>query len=412
MMRWVALCLSVTTLFGGEDWPQFRGPGGQGYTEASGLPLSWSDTQNVRWRTELPGRGFSSPVVLSNQVWVTVATDNEQSLRAVGLDRDSGRILFNIEVFRAVPERLGSALSGLASPTPVLEPGRLYVCFGTYGTACVATDTGKVLWQNNRFRFGHDNNGPGSSPIVHDGLLILTCDGTNVRYMTALDKNTGDIRWLTPRSNVIHTGPGASKSYGTPLVTPVDGQEQLISPGAHRVSAYEPLTGKEIWSCDLPGWSIVPRPVVGHGMVYICTGGDLPELWAIRSDGHGVVSDSHVAWKYKKQVPMVASTLLIGPHLYMVSTGGIATCLDAVKGTAVWTERLGGGDYYASLLYAQATGLIYSFSNSGRTTVFKAEPTFNPVATNALGDGFMASAAVAGKAFYLRSRTHLYRIEP
>src|SRR6185369_10853823 len=206
--------------------------------------------------------------------------------------------------------------SGFASPTPVIEPGRFYASFGRYGNVCLATDTGKILWKNQELIFDHDNNGPGSSPILYKGLFIVNCDGTEIQSVAALDKNTGRIVWQRPRSN---GALGGTKSYGTPLVTKVNGRDQLISPGAYRVWSYEPATGKEIWACNIPGWAIVPRPLVWGNLVYVCTGGIHPELWAIRTDGSGVVADTQVAWKYRRTVPMVPSPLLIGERIYMVS---------------------------------------------------------------------------------------------
>ncbi|PYI82975.1 MAG: hypothetical protein DME26_15990, partial [Verrucomicrobia bacterium] len=295
-----------------------------------------------------------------------------------------------------------------ASPTPVIEPGRLYVSFGRYGNVCLATDTGKVLWKNQELIVDHDNNGPGSSPILYAGLYIINCDGTDVQYVAALDKNTGRIVWRTPRSISKLTGTGG-KSFGTPLVTRTGGRDQLISPGAYRVSSYKPATGEEIWACDIPGWAIVPRPVVWSNLVYVCTGGTKPELWAIRLDGQGV-GDTQVAWKYTRAVPMVASVLVIRDRLYMVSDNAIASCLEARTGRQVWSERLpGGGNYYASPLFADDR--IYFFNDNGKTSVINPRSKLEVLAVNQLEAGCMATPAVAGNAFYIRTKTHLYRVE-
>jgi len=405
----LGLLLGSVAALASDDWPQFRGPGGDGISEATGLPANWSETANIRWKTSIPGRGHSSPVILSNQVWLTTATEAEHSLRALCVDRGSGKITHDVEVFHiAAPDRTASELTGMAAPTPVVEPGRVYVCFGTHGNACLDTASGRILWRHTEFIFDHDGNGPGSSPILYKDLLILTCDGTDARFMAALDKQSGKLRWQTRRSNVVLTGPGGSKSYCTPTVFNVNGRDQLVSPGAHRVSAYEPATGKEIWGCDLPGWSIVPRPIYGHGLVFVTTGGNTPELWAVRPEGPDSGTPAPVAWRYKKQVSMAPSLLLVGKELYMVSIGGILTCLDAASGKEIYAERL-GGDYYASPVLAE--GRMYFCNDTGQTVVVAPGPQFSVGTTNTLESGIMASPAIAGKAIYLRTKTHLYRIE-
>jgi outer membrane protein assembly factor BamB len=392
-------------------WAEFRGRDGRGIADATGLPITWSEKENVKWKTAIPGKGWSSPVIRSNQIWTTTATDDEKLLHAICVDRASGRIVHDVELFRLVaPERLSSQLSGFASPTPAIEPGRLYASFGRYGNVCVATETGKILWKNQEFTFDHDNNGPGSSPILYDGLYLINCDGTDVQYVAALDKETGRVVWRTSRSSPNLTNPGGNKSYGTPLVVKINDRDQLVSPGPMRVSSYEPATGKEIWACDIPGWAIVPRPQIWGNLVYVCTGGTQPELWAIRMDGVGVVTHTHVAWKYKRNVPMVASPLVIGDCIYMVSDNGIASCVTARTGEQIWNERLpAGGSYYASPLFVD--GRIYFFSDNGKTTLVKPAPRFEVLAVNSLSAGCMATPAVAGKAFYIRTKTHLYRIE-
>jgi outer membrane protein assembly factor BamB len=401
----------ATVVSGSDTWPQFRGPDGTGIASSTGLPLNWNEKENVRWKTSIPGKGWSSPVVFSNQIWMTTATQNQKSLRALCVDLQSGGIVRDVELFYLrAHEVLGSELSGFASPTSVIERGRFYACFGTYGNACIVTDSGKILWKNQELVFGHDNNGPGSSPIVYKDLYIVNCDGTDVRYVAALDKATGRLAWKTPRSNAILTGPGASKSYGTPQIVSFEGKEQLISPGAHRVSSYEPASGKEIWAVDLPGWAIVPRPVGWSNLVFVSTGGTKPELWAIRIDGKGVVTETHVVWKYKKQAPRVPSILVIGDRIYMTSDAGIATCLEVGTGKEVWSQRLGtGGNFYASPLFAG--GQMHFFDDKGITLVV--EPGSKPhiIATNRLESGCMASPAAIGHAIYLRTKTHLYRIE-
>jgi outer membrane protein assembly factor BamB len=356
----------------------------------------------------IPGEGWSSPVVESNQVWMQTALDRGKSLRAICVDRENGKIRHDVEVFHIDNPERKHAKNSFASPTPVIENGRVYISYGMYGVACLDGSSGKVLWENHELKHDHDKNGPGSSPIIYRDLFILNCDGTEQRFVAALNKFTGKLAWKTGRSNVINKAGEMKKAYHTPLVITSDDRDQLISMGAFRVSAYEPLTGKEIWWVDIPGFSNVPRPVFGNGLVFLSTGFMKPELWAIRTDGSGDVTKSHVKWKFIKQTPAKPSPLLIGNQLFMISDDGIATCLDAVSGKEIWSERV-GGEYSASPVYAD--GKIYCFGEQGQTVVIKPGAKLNIVATNSLEDGFMASPAIAGKAFFARTKKNLYRIE-
>jgi outer membrane protein assembly factor BamB len=392
---------------GGENWPQFRGPGGDGHSDSKELPLRWSETENVKWKTAIPGQGWSSPVILGNQIWMTTALDNGKSLRAVCVDCETGKILRNVEVFAVAAPEFKHKMNSYASPTPVIEPGRVYVHFGTYGTACLSTETGEVLWRNQSMRLEHEN-GPGSSPILLRNKLIIPCDGMDVRYLVALDKLTGKPIWKTDRSGEINKPPPFRKAYSTPLVIKVNGAEQIVSSAADYVFGYEPETGKEIWRVHYEGYSNVPMPVYGDGLLFICTGFDKAQLWAIRPDGKGDVTATHVAWKYLKQIPLKPTPLFVSGKLYFVSDNGIATCLDAKTGKEIWQERI-GGEYSASPVSVDER--IYFFSHEGKSVVLQPGETFQPIATNQLGSGFMASPAIAGKAFYLRSKTDLYRIE-
>ena len=389
------------------SWPQFRGPDGQGHSDSTGLPLIWSETNHVRWTTPIPGTGWSSPVILGQQIWMTTATESGTSLRAVCVDRESGRLVHDVVVFHVAAPGFKHALNSYASPSPILEDGRVYVHFGTFGTACLATSDAKVLWRNQELKLDHEN-GPGSSPALFEQLLIFPCDGTNVQYVAALDKTTGKLAWKTPRSGIINKTPDQKKAYSTPLVIQVNGQDQVICPAAEYLYAYEPRTGRELWTAHYPGFSNVPRPIFGHGLLYVCTGFGKPELWAVRADGHGDVSNSHVVWKAAKQVPAKPSPLLVGARIFLISDGGIATCLDALTGREIWQERI-GGEYSASPVFAD--GRIYFCSHDGVTTVIEPGDSLKVLAKNSLADGFMASPAIAGNAFFLRTKTRLYRIE-
>jgi outer membrane protein assembly factor BamB len=401
-------CLAGSAL-ADEAWSQFRGPDGNGCSGAKGLPLTWSETEHIKWKTALPGQGWSSPVVLGNQIWMQTALDEGKSLRAVCVALDSGKLLHDVEIFHIAVPQPKHELNSFASPTPVVEPGRLYVSFGMDGVACLDTAKGSLVWTSTELKHDHDKSGPGSSPIIHGNLFILNCDGTELRYVAALDKNTGSLVWKTPRSNNLQDRAGPErKAFGTPQVISHDGRAQLISEGAFRVSSYDPATGKELWWVDIPGFSNVPRPIYGHGLVYVATGFAPAQLFAIRPDGTGDVTRTHVAWKVKQQAPLKPSLLLAGDELYMVSDTGMASCLNATTGAEYWHERI-GSEYSASPV--SADGRLYFFDHRGQCTVLAPGTNFTALATNRLAAGFMASPAVAGRAFILRTRTHLYRVE-
>ena len=391
----------------GANWPQFRGPDGQGQADAAKLPLTWSAGQNVAWRTELPGTGWSSPVIWGDRIWMTTATETGRSLRVLCVDKAKGKLLHDVEVFhREKPLEIQNKNSH-ASPTPVLEEGRVYVSFGTMGTACLAADTAAVLWRSEELQLDH-MTGPGSSPVLYQNLLVLACDGTNVQYVAALDKDTGKLAWKTPRSGELKMAPDMRKAFCTPLAVEVDGRDQLVIPGAYWVYGYEPLTGKELWRVHYGGFSNTPRPVVGHGMVYVGTGFMKPELWAIRLGGQGDVSATHVAWKAAEKMPHKPSPVLVGNEIYTVSDTSTATCLDARTGETVWKERL-TGNFSASPIVAG--GRLYCCSEEGRTTVLAVGRAFKPLATNEVNERIMASPAVSGNALFLRTDKALWRIE-
>jgi outer membrane protein assembly factor BamB len=396
MRFFLLIFLSVPIL--AQDWPEFRGPTGQGHSEERGLPLAWSETSNVRWKAAIPGKGWSSPAIRGDRVWLTTAMEEGRSLRALCLDRETGAILRNIELFRLKSYGPLHAKNSLASPTPVIEGDRIYLHFGAHGTACI-NEAGEILWKT-RLDYDNGQHGPGGSPVIYDDLLILSCDGQETQYVAALDKLTGKTRWKKFREG--------AQAYTTPLVVRLPAGDQLISPGAFRAIAYEPRTGKELWQVRYgDGFSNVPRPVYGDGLVYICTGFHQPQLLAVRLDGRGDVTKSHVAWTLKRGVPLTPSPLLVGDELYLVSDNGIATCVDAKTGAPHWQERL-GGNHSASPLYAD--GRIYLLSEEGESAVIAPGKQFKRLATNHLDGQTLASMAVSGGSVFVRSQTHLYRL--
>ncbi|MCS6776410.1 MAG: PQQ-binding-like beta-propeller repeat protein [Chloroherpetonaceae bacterium] len=413
--RWLIMAglLSLAlTAHAQEHWPEYRGPNADGHSTARGLPLTWSDTRNVKWKTPIPGRGWSTPVIWGEQIWLTTATPDGREMFVLCVHRDTGKILLNRRLFtNAEPDPIHD-LNSYASPSPVIEPGRVYVHFGNYGTACLDTRTFRVIWERRdlQCRF---SVGPGSSPILYRDRLILTMDGIDRQSVIALDKRTGRTVWQQTRSVIREKSRNGEtserhKAFHTPVLARVNGRVLLISPAAQGAYAYDPDTGEEVWRVQHDGYSGSSRTLLYGDLALINTGFDWGNLLAVRMDGRGDVTRSHVVWKVSRAVPFKVSPLLIDGLVYLLNDNGILTCLDAKTGAEVWKERL-GGQYSASLLYAD--GRIYCCSEDGRIRVIRPGRRFELLAENVMPEGCMASPVAVGRALYLRTKTHLYRIE-
>jgi outer membrane protein assembly factor BamB len=416
------LLLIISGSASAAEWPQWRGPNGQGHIAGSGYPLQWTQTKNVAWKTELPGRGHSSPVIDGKHIWLTAAEEapisearrkeklakntgsqpltlvGELTMLAICVDRDSGKVLKTIKLLTEADPDWTHQINTFASPSPVLDDGKLYCAFGTHGNACVDTKTSEVLWVNRELKLNHEN-GAGSTPIVWGELFIVHCDGSDVQYIAALDKHTGKLAWKTPRSGELRSDPQLRKSYGTPLVVKLQGREQLISPGADWLYSYDPATGEELWKLgyeDL-GFSIVPRPVFGHGMLFLSTAFMRGHVLGVKLDPSG---KPEIAWRYSKQAPKIPSPILVGEELYFISDNGVATCLDAKTGELRWEERL-AGNFAASPVLAD--GRLYFSSREGKTYVIQPGPKFKLLATNTLDSGHWATFAGVDGKFYVRT---------
>lgn len=427
MDKLTSACLLVALLVvqpARADWPEFRGPWSNGHVAAPGadkpvgLPLKWSETENVKWKTEIPHRGWSTPVVIGKQIWMTTATLEGNDFFAVCVDAETGKIVFNEKLFHCdKPEPLGNNVNCYASPSPVVEAGHVYVHFGSYGTACLDTSNAKVLWKREDLPCRHFR-GPGSSLVMFEDLLILTMDGIDLQYMVALDKKTGKTVWKTDRTAIWndldpdgkpHLEGDCRKAYSTPLIVNVNGKFQMFTSGAKAMYGYDPRTGVELWKVRHNCYSAAVRPVYFNGLAMMNTGvGAKNELIATKVDGQGDVTASHVAWRLDQAVPRTPSPIIVDGLLYILSDDGTVTCLEPATGKQVWQERI-RSNYCASPIYAD--GRIYFFSNQGKTTVMKAGRASEVIATNTLENGMMASPAVYGKSLILRSKTHLYRIE-
>ena len=434
LAAWIVLLLTTNDALSADSWPEWRGPQGSGVSQAVNLPTSWSETSHIAWRVIVPGHGWSVPVIGNQQVWVTTGIDqpasekdatrrrkastNSQpltvsdsvSLRAVGLDLATGKLLHNKEVLSQSTPQMIHRENSYATPTPILDNNRLYCHYGPYGIACLDLNTQKVIWENRSLQVKHEN-GPGSSPILWKNLLIIHCDGIDQQYIVALNTADGKPVWKTARSGKPHEDVQMRKAYSTSLIVDIDGTQQVVSPAADWVYGYDPRSGKELWKLSYGklGFSNAPRPIAGHGLVYVCTGYMKSELMALRLSGRSETSAPEVAWRFKRGVPNVSSPLLVGDAIYFASDNGIATCIDAKSGKLHWSQRI-GKRFWASPLYAD--GRIYFFDYDGVTTVIQPGISFHKLAVNRLDGTLLTSAAVVDGSLLLRTSQALYCIRP
>jgi outer membrane protein assembly factor BamB len=404
---------------GEENWAQFRGINAQGHSDAQGLVSGLGEAEHVKWKVAIHGRAWSSPVVWGKQVWVTTATEDGKELYAVCVDRETGKIVYDLKLFDIAKPQYCIAFNTYASPTPAIEQGRIYVTFGAPGTACLDTATGKVLWTRTDFVCNH-YRGAASSPVIFENLLLMHFDGSDYQYVVALDKATGKTVWKTDRSidfKDINPATGKPKmegdlhkAFSTPVIAQVDGKPIMLSLGSQALYTYDPRTGQELSRLEHRAChSGSAVPIVGDGVAYVCMGLSKGELCAIKLGGRGVLDEKQVMlWKIKSNVPTRNSPVLVGDLLYLVDDAGMATCLETKTGKEVWRHRL-KGNFSASPLYAD--GKLYFFSETGYVTVIEPGREYKQISEGKMADGFMASAAVAGKALYVRTTTSLYRVE-
>lgn len=406
----LSVSFSLQASAGESNWPQFRGPAGMGVatSQQSKPPVRWSEQQNATWKTKLPGNGWSSPVIWNDQIWLTTSRNEGREVFAICVET-SGKLTHQVKLFDIAKPEVKNALNSYASPSPTIEAGRVYVHFGTYGTACLETTSGRVLWKRDDLNLDHQE-GPGSSIVLHDDLLLFHCDGRDVQFVVALDKKTGKTAWKTKRSiDLSKVNDYQRKAFSTPLVVNFQGRDQMISPAAQGCYSYDPRTGKELWKVRYRGFSAVPRPVTQNNLAYVVTDFGKPELWAIRLDGRGDITNSHVQWKYTSGVCSTPSVVLVNNLIYFVTDKtGVASCVDAKTGQLVWKQRLGGKFSTSPLA---VNGKIYFFDRDGKTTVIAQGREFRQLAVNKLDSGCMASPALIGDTLYLRTATALYRLE-
>ncbi len=406
MIRSLIFAMALAGPVSGIDWPQFRGPDGQGHAQSVEVPIEWSSDKKVSWKVEVPGKAWSSPIVVGDRVYVTTAVNADQlSLRALAFELTSGDQVWNAEVFVRPEAHDIHRKNSHASPTPVHEEGKLYVHYGHDGTACLDAQDGKVLWRQESLRYP-PLHGNGGSPILLGDKLIYSCDGREAPFIVALHKATGKAAWKTERKVEV----SRTFSFSTPLAIEVNGSQQIVSPASGAVIAYDPSNGKEIWRCRYgEGYSVVPKPLFAHGLVYVCTGFGTASLLAIDPTGKGDVTDTHLKWRVDKRIPKESSPIVVGDHLFVNDDKGILSCFEAKTGKQVWQNRIdGGGGYSASPVYAN--GHLYFHNGNGVTTVIKPTTTFQQVAENKLGEFGLSSFAVAKDGFVIRTESSLIRL--
>ena len=409
------LMLSCKSGAGADDWTQFRGSNLDGIARAGSAPLNWSDTLNIEWKAPTEGRGWSSPVVYGDQVWYTTATLNGREMYAVCTDLKTGRKLFNVTVFRPDTVYRKHAINSYATPTPCIEKDHVYVHFGRYGTACLSTLTGEIIWSRKDLQCEHVQ-GPGSSPVLYHDKLILHMEGSDVQYIIALDKSTGETVWRTdrPAECYEHLEWIGKKAYTTPLIMKVNGRDLLISNGAAVCIAYDPETGKEVWRIVQGEDSTIAMPAEEDGIVYFYTsfvtppGGDpYAELLAVDPDGQGDITGTNILWRVRSPVLQLLSPLVKDGLLYTVDSEGTMSCLDTRDGKTVWSEKL-HGKYNSSPIWVD--GHIYFSSIRGETLVIREGRELEVLARNRLEGEIWATPAVVDGAILMRTSKYLYKI--
>ena len=404
-------------------WPDKNGPTLDGVVpaaEAARLSLKWNATtgENIVWKVDLQDEGHSSPVIGGDRIWFTSATTDGKKQFLYGIDRQSGKVVHHDVVFEnAAPEELGNPLNNYAAPSPVLEADALYVHFGTYGTARMDPVTAKKVWERRDINVRH-YRGPGSSPMIHGDLLILTFDGIDQQFVTALNKKTGETVWKTARTTDYGdldaqghpTRDGdMRKAYHTPSVFNLAGVETLVSIGSRAAFGYAVDTGKELWTVRHGGFNAAIRPLVCENVLVLNTGSERSHTVGVKIDAQmkGDITASHVIWDREKRNASEANSVLVGGLLFQITRGGIVTCMNPVTGEDVWEERLTGQHLPSPIA---AGDRLYFSNDRGDTRVLRAGPKFEVLAENSLPDAMTAAPAVADGALFIRTKKQLFKI--
>lgn len=421
--------LLLTTLCHAGNWPQWRGPSAQGHADAPSLPETWSETSHVAWKTPLPGRGHSTPVMWGDHLWLTTAFEKAAtpeetqrrlatntgdqpvvvlasvSLHALCVERSSGKILHDIALLEVAAPQWVHQLNSYASPTPILEEGRLYAHFGSFGTVALDTKSMQVLWKNQELQVMHEN-GPGSTIVLSGNHLIAHFDGSDRQFIAAFDKNTGKVAWQTARSGEMDPRPQQRKAYGTPLMVMMNGRAVVVSPAANNIYGYDPQNGRELWHIPYGalGFSMSAVPVADEQRIYFSTSYGKSQVIALDYAGR---QTPEVAWRNPKNAPKMCSPVLHDGLLFYIDDGGIVSCVDTKTGEAIYRERLGGKFSASPIL---AGGKLYFCSREGVVSTIPATKEFKILAQNTLDGSIMASPIADGGALFIRTDKALYKI--
>ncbi|WCJ59371.1 PQQ-binding-like beta-propeller repeat protein [Fontisphaera persica] len=418
----LALALTLGNL-SAENWPRFRGPNGQGISSETNLPLTWDATNHIRWKTPIAGEGWSSPIVWNDRVFVTAAREDGTQCHVICLDRDSGKVLWDVRVFEQRRLRK-EGKNSYATPTPCTDGQQVYAVFND-GSIVALDFQGQVAWTNREVAF-YSRHGLGASPIVHEGLLIMPYDGSqrvdevgnwpnnsdfertgwqipwDKSFLVALDTKTGRRVWTARRgmSRIAHV---------TPFIWRDNGREELISCAGDCIQGFDLKTGERLWTVFSRGEGVTPSPVYGEGLIFTSSGFEATTIRTVKPGGRGDVTATHIAWEQKRGAPTQSSLLYVKPHLYAVTDNGMLTCYTAANGEVVYQERLQGA-FSASPVYAD--GRIYLLNEAGETIVIAPGPQFKVLARNRLNEKAQASIAVSQGRLFLRTAQHVYCIGP
>ncbi|MEE8397747.1 MAG: PQQ-binding-like beta-propeller repeat protein [Desulfobacterales bacterium] len=385
-----------------EYWTRWRGPSGQGWVSGNGYPDTWSDTENVLWRQEIPGRGNSSPIVWDDRIFLTTAYDGGKRRSILCFRRSDGKRLWETFAPETKPEK-AHPKNGHASSTPTTDGKHVYAYFGNHGLLAVDFD-GKTVWHRSLGSF-NAYHGTAGSPLLYRDRLILVQDQRRAKgsFILAVDKQTGRELWRTPRA--------ARVGWNSPIAVRVEEHDEIIFSGQKQVQAYDPETGKELWSARGNTTEAVPTPVVGHNLIFCSSGRAGPTL-AIRGGGSGDITDTHIVWQTPKGSPFVPSAVLDGDYLYIVNDMvAVATCFEARTGKLIWRERLGRARREGfSASPVAVNGKIFFTNDDGETFVLKTGPAFKLLHVNRLKERVQASPALVDGRWYFRTEKHLIAI--
>jgi outer membrane protein assembly factor BamB len=413
----IAAALSILSVHSQENsWTHFRGTNLNGISTVSDAPVRWNDSTNILWKTAIAGKGWSSPVVFGDQVWITTATGEGREMSGICVSLKSGRILYDLKLFHPDTTYPKHDVNTYATPTPCIEDGFVYMHFGTYGTVCVNTNDGSTVWKRTDLNCNHAQ-GPGSSPFLYKNLVILHIEGTDVQYIVALDKRTGETVWRTSRPEKVYEPlePIGKKAYITPIIMKVNGRDLLISNGSAVCIAYDPETGKEIWRIVEGEDSTIAMPITENGIIYFypgfVTGSDgekYSEMLAVNPNGKGDISGTNILWRFRSPVLQLLTPLIKDGLIYTIDTRNVLYCLDAKTGKEIYSRKL-KQKYNSSPVYAN--GNIYFTSVKGETLVLKAGNQYQVVAENKLPGEVFATMAIVGNSIIFRNENSLYRIK-